>query len=620
MSIVKCYNSQHRKYGVGENMKVIKDYIQKLGFVFKEILKAGPGVFFLSIGSMFITGVSPVITTYLTAKLIEVLGVNLEKEASSTYFELLFILFGMLGVIVVSFATEGVKTVICSVVGLKLSHNIENRIAEKFQSIKQERIDDPDFLNLHSNTLTKSGSEPLNLMEGLFGMVANLISLVGYAAIIIRLNLWAFLTIIIFTFPIIIYKRKYQGMLFRFFNERTMQMRRIWYYLSLITDPQYCKEIRGFRLYSFFRKKRKESFDDFMKGNSKIAAKEILVSIITSFISMIGAILVGVWLIKMTLTGVISVSDFYLFVTAIITLNTKLIALSNQIASNSKSMMFINYIFEYMQESNTMESETIKIEQKPIHDICFENVSFKYTGSDYYALKNINISFNTNQTICLVGENGSGKSTFSKLLLRIYDPTEGRILLDGIDLKQYDITELRKFFGVLFQDYVKFADTVHNSIGFGNIDQIDNSQGIESAAEITGADEFIEEYKDGYDTNLSKMFFQDAIEPSGGQWQKIAITRAVFSDSAVLVLDEPTAALDPKAEVKMYNTFEKISKLKSTIIISHRMYITKLADKIILLDKGRLMEEGSFEELINLKKEFYNMYKLQADSYSISVD
>ena len=146
-------------------MKVVKDYIEKLGFVFKEILRAGPGVFFLSIGSMLITGVSPVITTYLTAKLIEVLGVNLEKEASSTYFELLFILFGMLGVIVVSFAIEGVKTVICSVVGLKLSHNIENRIAEKFQSIKQERIDDPEFLNLHSNTLTKSGSEPLNLME-----------------------------------------------------------------------------------------------------------------------------------------------------------------------------------------------------------------------------------------------------------------------------------------------------------------------------------------------------------------------------------------------------------------------------------------------------------------------
>lgn len=316
-------------------MKVAKDYVLKLGFVFKEILKAGPGVFFLSIGSMIITGVSPVITTYLTAKLIEELGMNIGNETSGIYFELLAILLGMLGVVVISFATEGVKTVICSVVGLKLSHNIENHIAEKFQSIKQERIDDPEFLNLHSNTLTKSGSEPLNLMEGLFGMIANLISLVGYAGIIIKLNLWAFLIIMVFTLPIIVYKRKYQGMLFRFFNERTMQMRRIWYYLSLITDPQYCKEIREFRLYSYFRKRRKESFDDFMKGNSKIAAKEILVSVITSFISMIGAILVGVWLIKNTLTGIVSVSDFYLFVTAIITIVTKLIALSNQIASNS---------------------------------------------------------------------------------------------------------------------------------------------------------------------------------------------------------------------------------------------------------------------------------------------
>lgn len=254
------------------------------------------------------------------------------------------------------------------------------------------------------------------------------------------------------------------------------------------------------------------------------------------------------------MTGIVSVSDFYLFVTAIITIVTKLIALSNQIASNSKSMMFINYIFEYMQESNTIESKQVKITEKTIHNIRFENVSFKYIGGDYYALKDINISFNTNETICLVGENGSGKSTFSKLLLRIYDPTKGRILLDDIDLREYDITELRKFFGVLFQDYIKFADTVHNSIGFGNIDQIDDNQGIELAAKITGVDKFIEEYKAGYYTNLSKMFFKDAIEPSGGQWQKIAIARAVFSDSSVLVLDEPTAALDPKSEVKMYDT------------------------------------------------------------------
>ena len=193
-------------------------------------------------------------------------------------------------------------------------------------------------------------------------------------------------------------------------------------------------------------------------------------------------------------------------------------------------------------------------------------------------------------------------------------------MLDGIDLKEYDINDLRKFYGVLFQDYVKFSDSVHNCIGFGNIEELQNSEGIAEAARLTGADVFIAGYKDGYETNLSKMFFNDAIEPSGGQWQKLAISRAVYSDAQVLVLDEPTAALDPKSEVKMFDTFKKISELKSTLIISHRMYITKLADKIILLENGELVEEGSFEDLIKLKKEFYSMYKIQSDSYSMSVE
>lgn len=601
-------------------MKVVKDYIKKLGFVFKEIFKAGSSVFFLSIGSMVIAGISPVLITYLTAKLIEKLGQNIGNDSQTVYVKVIGAFVAMFLLVVISYATESVKTVICAVAGLKLSHNIENLVADKFQSIKQERIDNPEFLDLHSNTLNRCGSEPLNLMESLFGTVANVISLIGYAVIIAKHNIIAFLVIVIFTIPIIVFKRKYQGLTFRFYNERTMQLRRIMYYLELLTEPEYTNEVRGYRLYDYISGQRKELFRDFINGNTKIAAKEITVSLIISLISMIGAILVGVWLIHKTIAGTISVSEFYLLITAIMTLATDLLALSDQIASNSKSMMFINYIFDYMEEPNLIENSDLKITEKSIHDIRFENVSFKYTGSENYVLKSINVSFNTSETICLVGENGSGKSTFVKLLLRIYDPTEGRILLDGIDLRAYDINEIRKFYGVLFQDYVKFSDSVHNCIGFGNIDDIQNDEGIAEAAKLTGADTFIENYKDGYDTNLSKMFFNDAIEPSGGQWQKIAISRTVYSDAQVLVLDEPTAALDPKSEVKMFDTFKKISELKSTIIISHRMYITKLADKIILLENGKLIEEGGFEELIKVKKEFYSMYKIQSDSYSMSVE
>ena len=601
-------------------MKVIKDYMVKLGFVFKEIFRAGPSVFFLSVGSMIIAGVSPVLITYLTAELIKRLGQNIGTNSQEAYVKVVGAFVVMFLLVVISCATESVKTVICAVAGLKLSHNIENIVADKFQNIKQERIDNPEFLDLHSNTLNRCGSEPLNLMESLFSTVANVISLMGYVVIIAKYNLIALLVIIIFTLPIIVFKRKYQGLTFRFYNERTMQLRRIMYYLELLTEPEYANEVRGYRLHDYISNERKSLFRDFIKGNTKIAGKEIAVSLSTSLLSMIGSILVGIWLVQKTIAGTITVSEFYLLITAIMTLATDLMALSDQIASNSKSMMFINYIFNYMEEPNVIESKALKIEEKTIHDICFENVSFKYTGSENYVLKNINVHFNTSETVCLVGENGSGKSTFVKLLLRIYDPTEGRVLLDGIDLKEYDINDLRKFYGVLFQDYVKFSDSVHNCIGFGNIEELQNSEGIAEAARLTGADVFIADYKDGYETNLSKMFFNDAIEPSGGQWQKLAISRAVYSDAQVLVLDEPTAALDPKSEVKMFDTFKKISELKSTLIISHRMYITKLADKIILLENGELVEEGSFEDLIKLKKEFYSMYKIQSDSYSMSVE
>lgn len=601
-------------------MKIVKDYMMKLGFVFKEIFKAGPSVFFLSVSSMVIAGISPVLITYLTAELIERLGQNIGNDSKDVYVKVIGAFVIMFLLVVISYATESVKTVICAVAGLKLSHNIENMVADKFYKIKQERIDNPEFLDIHSNTLNRCGSEPLNLMESLFCTVANVISLMGYVVIIARYNFIALLIIIVFTLPIIVFKRKYQGLTFRFYNERTMQLRRIMYYLELLTEPEYANEVRGYRLHGYFSNERKKLFRDFIKGNTKIAGKEITISVFTSLLSMIGAILVGIWLIKKTIAGTITVSEFYLLITAIITLATDLLALSDQIASNSKSMMFINYIFDYMKEPNVIESKNLKIEEKSTHNIRFENVSFRYTGSENYVLKNINVHFDTSETVCLVGENGSGKSTFVKLLLRIYDPTEGRILLDGIDLKEYDINEIRKFYGVLFQDYVKFSDSVHNCIGFGNIEEIQNADGIAEAAKLTGANAFIENYKDGYETNLSKMFFNDAIEPSGGQWQKLAISRAVYSNAQVLVLDEPTAALDPKSEVRMFDTFKKISELKSTLIISHRMYITKLADKIILLENGNLIEEGSFEELINMKKEFYSMYKIQSDSYSMSVE
>ena len=246
-------------------MKIVKDYMMKLGFVFKEIFKAGPSVFFLSVSSMVIAGISPVLITYLTAELIERLGQNIGNDSKDVYVKVIGAFVIMFLLVVISYATESVKTVICAVAGLKLSHNIENMVADKFYKIKQERIDNPEFLDIHSNTLNRCGSEPLNLMESLFCTVANVISLMGYVVIIARYNFIALLIIIVFTLPIIVFKRKYQGLTFRFYNERTMQLRRIMYYLELLTEPEYANEVRGYRLHGYFSNERKKLFRDFIK-------------------------------------------------------------------------------------------------------------------------------------------------------------------------------------------------------------------------------------------------------------------------------------------------------------------------------------------------------------------
>ena len=524
-------------------MKALKEYIGKILFIFKEIYKAGIGVFILSITSMLLTGLSPVAITYLTARLLEMITKNVAGTEQANLMTYSYILVGIIGLIIITFAIENVKTVICSVVGLRLSHNLENIVAEKFQQIKRRRLDNPEFRDLHTNTITACSTEPLNLMDNLFGLVANVISAIGYAVIVLRFNPIALLFIVVSAIPTLIIKKKYQGLMFKFFNSRTMQMRRIWYYLSLVTEVENANEIRSYRLYPHYMKKRKEEFKDYIHENSKIAAKEIAFSLVTNMISMIGAVCVAIWLIREVVTGTASIAIFYMTFTAITTFVTKLLVLAGQVASTSKCMLFIDYIFKYLAEADLITGGTREIEDKKIHNIRFEHVSYKYEGSDRYALKDVSVSFNTDETVCLVGENGSGKTTFSKLLTGIYEPTEGNIYIDDIDIHEYKTEEVRKFFGVLYQDYIKFADTVSNSIGIGRVENIEDKQAIEEAAAVTGANSFIKNYKYKYDTNLSKMFFNDAVEPSGGQRQKLALTRALFSKGKILVLDEPTAAL-----------------------------------------------------------------------------
>jgi ABC-type multidrug transport system fused ATPase/permease subunit len=250
----------------------------------------------------------------------------------------------------------------------------------------------------------------------------------------------------------------------------------------------------------------------------------------------------------------------------------------------------------------------------------FEHVSFRYPGSDHDVLHDINITLNPGESLVLVGLNGAGKTTLLKLLTRLYDPTAGRILLDGEDLRDYDLQDVYRMFGIIFQDFGKYAESAGENIHFGNVGKEVDEAELHEAARASGASEFIEARPGGYATPLMRIFEQDGAELSGGQWQKLAISRAFYSDSDVLILDEPTAALDALAEQEIYNQFDRLREDKTTIFVSHRLSSATVANKIIVLQNGAVVEMGNHAELMKKHGVYYELFSTQAKRYITPID
>jgi ATP-binding cassette subfamily B protein len=244
----------------------------------------------------------------------------------------------------------------------------------------------------------------------------------------------------------------------------------------------------------------------------------------------------------------------------------------------------------------------------------FKNVSFKYLNSEKYAVKNLSFNLNAGEKLALVGENGAGKTTIVKLLARLYEPTEGVITLDGVDLKEYNPQQLRESVGIIFQDYIRFQMKANENIAVGKIDQVDNNALIEQAAQKSLADTVIETLPEKYTQMLGKRFGK-GVDLSGGQWQKIALARAYMRDAQLLILDEPTAALDARAEHEVFVRFADLTKGKMAVLISHRFSTVRMADKILFLEHGQKKEYGTHEELMEQGGKYAELFKLQAKGY-----
>ncbi len=317
-------------------------------------------------------------------------------------------------------------------------------------------------------------------------------------------------------------------------------------------------------------------------------------------------------------TNVRQIGDYSIYTSALNAISAGVTALITTTASIYEGSLFIDNMIVFMNEKKTIVpavAEPVKPSRHCGHTIELRNVSFAYPGTTRLVLKNISLTINAGDSVVLVGLNGAGKTTLIKLITRLYDPTEGEILLDGINIKNYDTAELYKLYGIIFQDFGKYAVNVTENIAFGDIDKEIERENIVYAARQSSADQFIESLPQGYDTPLMRYFETNGIELSIGQWQKLSIARAFYSDSDILILDEPTASLDPMAEQEIFNQFDMLRKGKTTIFVSHRLSSATAANKIIVLKDGEIAEIGDHQELMARRGEYYTLFSTQAKRY-----
>ncbi|MBO4863986.1 MAG: ABC transporter ATP-binding protein [Eubacterium sp.] len=452
------------------------------------------------------------------------------------------------------------------------------------------------------------------LSDSIIGIISALITLIGVVYIVTRVSVWliliAFISVVINSFATYKINKEKQ-----YVFEMTPAINRYYSYIyQKIINREYAKEIRLYDAKQLIEKKAVDNAKELNKIDNNCASKSFRWGILGTVSLALNYGITYSWLGIKAIKGEISVAEFVLCVTALETFsNTCLTAIIQNVQALLVKCFFMGAYTEFLTIDDDVKTGEKKVDIQKNHEIEFRNVSFKYPGSQEYVLEGINIKIKDGEKLSIVGMNGAGKSTFVKLICRLYDVTDGEILLDGINIQDYDYEEYKKLLSVVFQDFKLFSYTIDKNIKIGTSE---NGGNIDEAYHLSGIDDWVSLLEKKGETNLYKNYDSNGVEPSGGQAQKIAIARAVYHNSPVIILDEPTAALDPVAEYEVYNHFNGLIKNKTAIYISHRLSSCKFCDKIAVFDNKSIVEYGNHDELINSGGLYSKMYKTQAKWYT----
>jgi len=394
-------------------------------------------------------------------------------------------------------------------------------------------------------------------------------------------------------------------------------LRRMNYLVTLVTTDRFAKEVKLFGLGDYFIQRYKLIAEAFYASQRRQVARRYLTGFAWGNLSTIASSITYLYVALQAIAGRLTLGDLTLYTAAAQSVQGSIQGILSGFSGMYEHNLYLNNLFELMATKPSMPVSTapVKVPMPMRGEIRFDDVTFAYPGADKPALTNLSFTVKAGETLAVVGRNGAGKTTLFKLICRLYDPVEGRILIDGIDLRELDPQDLREQIGGMFQDYVDYQATASENIGLGNVPQIGDRESIVEASERAGADDLIANLPDGYDTALGK-WFDAGVNLSGGEWQKVALARAFMRDAKILLLDEPTSALDAQAEYDLFERLHSLTKGRTAVYISHRFSTVRRADRIIFLEHGRLVEEGTHEELMRLDGRYARLFRMQAAAYT----
>lgn len=593
-------------------LKKTRILFNSLKYSFSVTFKASPLCFSIRIIEQMANGITPLLLALLTKGILDVLAGD--SGDVRRFIELSIYVLG-LGLIRSTISKTG--EYFSQIHRELISKFIELQISRKAASLDVSYFDSTNLYDELQNVRRDSGA--LSMMTNhVFDLVRVMVQLVSAFTVMVAFNIWIGLGLVVLYIPFAIVSRRHTKLAYEWTRGIVKQRRRMGYSIGLLSNRMTAQELRLYDYGDEMIDKYEGLWSRWFTQMKSVYRKRISMTHLSSIIPTAAVTGVSVYVGLNVLNGNLSVGDFSLYGSMTAQLSAGISGLTGVLVSIYESNMKIEFLDRFMKWENKL-GDTGKESVVESPEIEFKNVYFKYPNMDRYVLEDISFKIQRKEKLALVGVNGAGKTTLIKLLLRLYDPDEGEILVNGISLKEYDIKKYRRLFSVMFQRFGSYSMTVEESIGLADLDVNDKimDKKLVDSIEFSGVDRILDKHGKDKSAFLTRMFSDTGMELSGGEWQKMALARLFYREAPVYVLDEPLASLDPESEKEIFEKIVDICSDKTAVLISHRLSNVLMADRILVIEHGRIIEQGTHDELMDSEGRYAYLFRLQAKRYGL---